>query len=53
VSGMAYAFGRPLLMLAHAPYESPIDYRDLLVVHKTAASCTSAVENWLISVEHN
>lgn len=51
VSGLAYGLGRNLLMLAHEPYESPIDYRDLLKIHKTAAQCEELASSWLDEVE--
>lgn len=55
VSGLAYGFGRHLLMLAHAPYESPIDYRDFLRVHSTAAQCEEFADSWLkpLEIEHS
>lgn len=30
VSGLALGMAKPLLMLAHEPYPSPLDYHDLL-----------------------
>ena len=51
VSGLAYGFGKHLLMLAHEPYESPIDYRELLKTHSTAAECKSIASSWLDDVE--
>ncbi len=49
---MAYGFGKSLLMLAHAPYENPpLDYRDLLRVHSTAAQCTDIFEEWLAGIQ--
>ncbi len=51
VSGLSYGFGKPLLMLAHQPYDSPIDYSDLLQTHKTAAQCESLAIPWLKRVE--
>lgn len=53
VSGLAYGFGKHLLMLAHEPYVSPIDYRDLLKTHKTAAQCESLASSWLDDVERD
>jgi hypothetical protein len=53
VSGLSYGFGKPLLMLAHEPYDSPIDYRDLLRTHKTAAQCESIAVSWLKPVEED
>ena len=47
VAGIAYGFGKPLLMLAHSPYDSPIDYHDLLAVHHNAGQAESAYQAWL------
>jgi hypothetical protein len=52
VSGLAFGFGKPLLMLAHEPYESPIDYRELLKTHRTAAEGERVGSSWLDEVEH-
>ena len=51
VCGMAHGFGRRVLMLAHAPYESPLDYRDMLVTHHTAAECMTTADEWLSARE--
>jgi Cdc6-like AAA superfamily ATPase len=51
VSGMAHGCGKPLLILAHAPFSPPVDYRDMLIVHETAATCVSAVDSWLPTIE--
>jgi hypothetical protein len=51
VSGMALGFGKPLLMLAHEPYTSPIDYRDLLKTHGTATRCEGLTGEWLTQLE--
>lgn len=53
VSGLAYGFGRHLLMIAHEPYESPIDYRELLQIHRTAAQCESIVGSWIELLEQD
>ena len=47
VAGLAHGLGRHLLMLAHEPYSSPIDYRDLLRKHGTAANAISILSSWL------
>jgi hypothetical protein len=47
VSGLAHGLGKPLLMLAHDPYISPIDYRDLLKVHPTAAAAEGFLDEWI------
>jgi len=51
ISGLAYGLGKHLLMLAHAPYDSPIDYRDLLCVHETASGCEKLASGWLSTIE--
>ena len=51
VCGMAHGFNQPVLMLAHAPYESPLDYQDMLITHDTAAQCMAAANEWLESRE--
>jgi hypothetical protein len=51
VSGLAFGFGKNLLMLAHDPYDSPIDYRELLKIHKTAKICKNYAESWLKEIE--
>jgi hypothetical protein len=46
VAGLAHGLGKPLLMLAHHPYATPLDYRDLLRVHETAAQAEAAFDEW-------
>lgn len=46
IAGLAHGRGKPLLMLAHAPYDSPLDYRDLLRTHRTAAEAESIFADW-------
>ena len=50
VAGLAQGFGRPMKMLAHAPYESAIDYDRWLQVHDTAESCVAMTRAWLESI---
>jgi len=45
-AGLAHGLGKPLLMLAHSPYETPLDYRDLLKVSETAAQAEHAFDEW-------
>jgi hypothetical protein len=47
IAGLAHGLARPLLMLAHDPYSSPIDYRDLLKAHNTAAKAEALLNAWL------
>lgn len=46
VSGLAHGMAKPLLMLAHEPYASPLDYRDLLRKHNTASTAESIFADW-------
>ena len=46
VAGMAQGLGTPVLMLAHEPYASPLDYRDLLRTHETAAKAETLFDDW-------
>ena len=50
IAGLAMGFGRPLLMLAHEPYESPLDYEKWLNVHDTAEACVQFTKSWLNEV---
>lgn len=45
-AGLAAGLGKPLLMLAHSPYVTPLDYRDLLKVCETAAQAENAFDEW-------
>ncbi|MEO1255029.1 MAG: hypothetical protein AAFY41_09110 [Bacteroidota bacterium] len=49
-AGIAYGFELPLLILAHAPFKTPIDYRDITVEHETAQSCVDAYTRWIDKV---
>lgn len=51
VAGLTHGFGKPILMLAHAPFQSPVDYQHLLRTHETAAECIAIVDSWLPTVE--
>lgn len=51
ISGLAYGFGKPLLMLAEKPYQSPIDYKDLLRIYETARQSESYTSIWLSEAE--
>lgn len=48
VAGLAFGFGKNVLMLAHDPYEqAPFDYQDILHVHKTAEECHTIAAPWI------
>ena len=51
ISGLAYGLGKPLLMLAHEPFDSPIDYKGLLKTHDTPSKCQKIVDQWLSEKE--
>jgi hypothetical protein len=50
VAGLAHGFGKQLLMLAHDPYESPLDYRDILKRHKTADEAKRHAQAWVATL---
>lgn len=50
VAGMAHGLGKPLLMLAHSPYSSPLDYKDLLRVCDTAVQAETLFNEWFAPV---
>ena len=50
MAGVAHGLGKPLLMLAQDPYVSPIDYRDMLRQHETAASAEAIYNDWLLPI---
>ncbi len=47
VAGIAYGLGKPLLMLAHEPYLSPLDYRDILKTHADSDQALARYDQWL------
>lgn len=51
ISGIAHGLGKKMLMLAHSPYNSPIDYKDILKTHETASQCVRIAQNWLDETE--
>ncbi|NLV22413.1 MAG: hypothetical protein GXY49_10570, partial [Syntrophomonadaceae bacterium] len=50
ISGLAYGLNLPILMLAHRPYECPLDYKDMLIVHTTARECEDIADAWLLDL---
>ena len=53
ISGLARGLNRPLLMLAHAPYDTPIDYQQLLQVYDKVSECKTATSSWLTEITDN
>jgi hypothetical protein len=51
VAGLGLALTGHVLLLAPAPYETPLDYRNMLQVHRTADECHRAITQWLADTE--
>ncbi len=49
--GIAFGFEKNILMVAHEPFDSPLDYRYILKKHKTAYECGKIVGNWIRDTE--
>jgi hypothetical protein len=47
VAGIARGMNKPVLMLAHAPFRSPMDYVNLLREHRNAVECQGFSSAWL------
>lgn len=47
VAGLAYGFNKPLLMVAHSPFDPPADYQPILSIHDTARQCSELVTKWI------
>ena len=50
IAGLAHGFGRPLIMLAHSPYDPPVDYHKLMQISSTAEACVAGARSWLVEV---
>lgn len=48
VAGIAHGLTKPLLMLAHEPYASPLDYHDLVRVHRKPSNAEAIFREWLL-----
>jgi len=53
ISGLALGHGLSLLMVAENPYESPIDYKELLKRHNNRKECTDNVKPFLEDIHNN
>lgn len=51
VAGLAHGFTKPVLMLAHEPFTSPIDYQGMLRTHATASQCRSMAQASLAELD--
>lgn len=52
-AGIAHGLSKPLLMLAHSPFEPPMDYDNLLQVHETASETEQAIGSWIANLDEN
>lgn len=46
VAGIALGFNKRVLFVAPAPFETPFDYRDLLVAYEGVRHCRNSVRQW-------
>jgi hypothetical protein len=47
IAGLAEGMRRPILLVAEEEFQSPIDYRDLLVVCANSRECATRITPWL------
>ncbi|MED2492295.1 hypothetical protein P4120_30630 [Bacillus thuringiensis] len=47
VAGLSTGLGKKTLLLAHAPYDPPLDYKDILKVHSNSNQCEEFLEEFL------
>lgn len=53
ISGIAFGIGSKVLMICEEPYVTPLDYKELLKLHKTPAQCRSNIEPFLDNLKQN
>lgn len=46
IAGLSTGFGLKTLLLAHKPFQAPLDYQDLLKIHSTASECERYFKEW-------
>lgn len=51
VAGLAYGWGRPLLILTEGDYLSPLDYRDISKQYDSSSRALAHLEEWLGPLE--
>ena len=47
IAGLAKGLGKPVMMSAHEPFESPVDYQEILSSHDTAEKCRINLNRWI------
>jgi len=53
ISGLALGYGLSLLMIAEQPFQTPIDYRELLKRHTNRNECKTNVKPFLNSIRND
>ena len=49
-AGLGVGLGVETLMLAPEPYKPPMDYRNMLLVHRTAKECVEKTGSWIYPI---
>ncbi|MEB2281100.1 hypothetical protein LAV73_14020 [Lysinibacillus xylanilyticus] len=52
VAGLSHGLGLETLLLAHDPFESPLDFHDTLKIHTTSAQCGEFLKEWLETIKN-
>jgi len=50
IAGLSVGFNKMTLMVAPEPFQPPLDYRNLLITHRTAKECVEKVEKWIYPI---
>jgi hypothetical protein len=53
VCGLALGLDLKILMVSESPYETPLDFKDLLKKHKNIDECKTNIKDFLLEVQHN
>lgn len=51
VAGLSHGLGLETLLLAHDPFESPLDFHDTLKIHSTANECGDFLKEWTETIK--
>ncbi|WP_368774897.1 hypothetical protein [Bacillus aerius] len=46
IAGLSIGLGKKTLLLAHDPFKSPLDYEDILQIHRNTEECESLFNDW-------
>ena len=53
IAGIARGMNKPVLVLAHEPYEAPVDYQGIIRTHSTASICKTILGGWISGLSAN